>query len=512
MDECERENSASEHSASGLLSNCYPEDIGLTSHAAEQVRPRTLKASPPCTRARCYTVGLLLAFHTGVCISGLVYGYFKFLQPYAKRQREASSHEAGQPSDGSRELHWQGENATQHGKDDLWSHEIERLRVENFHLREQLRQKLKKTNHKPYYSITNKVGHVLPAFYNHVKEKTIWSFWHHAVDCPTRKQCRLPPAVQLCADSIQRNKGTFDYRIVHDDEVDKYINRFELPVHWRILDPGAKKDALMNALLARYGGVALDITAILLRPLDEHWNEMVRKGATFRGYMYRINGNPWRHPETSVVWFMMARREGIFSTAVRNQVIGLGDMYNTAAYRNPFKATGDQILTPILGMFDYDLPKCYDDKTVLTSGNTPGSRLCPELEQPLWSYGSSGPARTDTRILLRDPRDGPHLPFAMPFLGMVLWSIKDDTQGLPHFAGDTNVGGPMHNVTCNSMKQCWEDVVLVRFNAPPAPGEARIMDFVTLFDLGKLNGKSREDILADNDTYFSNLLRLAGVS
>jgi len=289
-----------------------------------------------------------------------------------------------------------------------------------------------------------------------------------------------------------------------------------MPVNWKLMNPGVKKDALMNALLARYGGIAFDITAILFRPLDEHWNEMLRKGAAFRGYMYRINGNPWRHPESSVVWFMMARREGLFSTAVRNQVIGVGDMRNTAAYRNPIKATGDQILTPILGMFDYGLPKCYDDKTVLSPGQAPGSKIslhmCPELEQPLWSQGSSGPERTDSRILLRDPRDGPHLPFAMPTLGMVLWNIKNDSKGLPHFPGDSTVGGPMHNLTCNSMKQCWEELVLKRFHSPPAAGEARVMDFVAFFDLGKLSGKSREDILADKNTYFCSLLRLAGVS
>lgn len=508
MDECEEEHCASHL----LLSNC-PEDVCSISPVAKNAKARTIKVTPPCSRARCCAVGLLVVLHTGACIIGLAYGYEKFLRPYANRHRGASSDDAGQPSDDSRKLHRQGEKNAQHGKaDKSWRHEIVRLRAENFHLREQLRRKLKKTNPKPYYSITKKVGHVLPAFYNHVKERTIWSFWHHAVDCPTKKRCRLPPAVQLCVESIRRNRGSFDYRIVHDDEVDKYVSRFELPVHWQFLEPGAKKDALMNALLARYGGVAFDITAILLRPLDEHWNEMVRKGATFRGYMYRINGNPWRHPETSAVWFMMARRESLFSTAVRNQVIGIGDMYNTAAYRNAFKATGDQILTPILGMFDYGLPKCYDDKTVLTHGHTPGSHLCPELEQPLWSHGSSGPERTDTRILLRDPRDGPHLPFGMPFLGMVLWNIKNDAHGLPHFPGDSNVGGPMHNLSCHSMKQCWEELVLKRFHAPPAPGEARVMDFVTLFDLGKLNGKTREEILADKKTFFFNLLRLAGVS
>merc|ERR1719277_2818991 len=100
----------------------------------------------------------------------------------------------------------------------------------------------------------------------------------------------------------------------------------------------------MNALLARYGGVAMDISTILLRPIDDYWDEMVSNQATFRGYTYRLNGKPWRHPEVTPVWFLMSRREGIFRTAAWTQVEGMGDHNSTwhVGFHQPYFAFGDQ--------------------------------------------------------------------------------------------------------------------------------------------------------------------------
>jgi len=288
---------------------------------------------------------------------------------------------------------------------------------------------------------------------------------------------------------------------VHEDEIDRYITRFELPVHWEGLRPAQKKDALMNALLARYGGVALDISVILLRPLDEYWNEMLAQGATFRGYMYRLNGMPWNHAEASAVWFLMSRREGIFSTAVRNTIIGMGDRTDTKAYKQWYLALGDQTLFPILSMFDYSLPKCGDDDTV------PHKWACPELDQPQWSQGMTGPARNDTKIMLRDPRDGPQLPMA--FSGMALWNIWNSST--PVHPNDNGPGFPMHKAGCYSMKECWEHVFLRRFNTNVMLGRTRPLEFVKLFQHGKaLSALTREEMLANKDTYFYNWLKLAG--
>mmetsp|Transcript_77071 Transcript_77071/g.239442 ORF Transcript_77071/g.239442 Transcript_77071/m.239442 type:complete len:495 (-) Transcript_77071:155-1639(-) len=458
----------------------------------------------------CCTVCWLLSLQGVVCSAALVCCYLWALRPARAGQLRLEALKARQMHGRLQalyeELNGSSTNATALR---LLQEESTHLSTENQHLRESLRQKLLATNRQPYKDITSMQGHKLPEMYNEVKEKTIWAYWYDAFHCRTSTNCVLPPVVQLCKESIERNKGGFDFRLVHRDEVDKYVSWFELPVRWKALFLGQKKDALMNALLARYGGVALDLNSILLQPLDDHWDEMVRRGATFRGYMYRINGQPWRHPEAVAVWYLMSRREGVFSTAVRSQVIGMGDMLKASKYRISFKALGDQTILPILSMYNYSLPKCHDDPTVVTMTHQPGQHYCPEHEQPPWYRGITGPQRNDTRLILRDPRDGPHLPFAL--LGMATWHITDNTTKLPHSATDTVPGAPMHNVDCASMKQCWEDVVLRRFRAPAAPGEARLMSAVPFFDLHKLKGLTREHLLSDKRTYFYNLLRLSGI-
>lgn len=361
----------------------------------------------------------------------------------------------------------------------------------------------------PYEAITALVGHKQPEMTGRVSEKTIWQYWFHKESCTSSRNCTLPPHLQLCVESVKKNKGSFDYKLLHIDDVERYVSMYDLPFKWPKYSPQHQKDSLMNAVLARYGGVILDISTILLRPLDDYWEEMVAKGATFRGYAYRINGLPWRHPETSAVWFLMSRREGLFGTAVRNQVEGCGDKNTTyRVYPESYFALGDQTLLPILSMFNYSLPKCFDDPTVTLR------HLCPEHEGPPWYKGTTGPARNDMTIMLRDPRDGPQLPFAA--LKSSLWNITNSTKGLPHgnkrFPPVHDRGGPMYLENCSSFQECWQDVFLRRFHQPPARGEARLLSFVKLFMHGvELEGYTRSELLGNRDTFFFNWLKLAGV-
>mmetsp|Transcript_56352 Transcript_56352/g.108718 ORF Transcript_56352/g.108718 Transcript_56352/m.108718 type:complete len:483 (+) Transcript_56352:62-1510(+) len=362
----------------------------------------------------------------------------------------------------------------------------------------------------PYEVITASRGHARPEMYSMVPEKTIWSYWFHKEHCTSSTNCTLPAHVQLCMETVIKNKGSFSYKLLHIDEVEQYVSMYDLPFQWPVLSPQHQKDSLMNALLARYGGVALDISTILLRPLDDYWEELVNKNLTFRGYMYRINGMPWRHPEDSAVWFLMSRREGIFGTAVRMQVEGMGDKVTTyKVYRQSYFALGDQTLLPILSMFNYSLPRCFNDTTVIEP-----RRLCPEYSSPPWYSGVTGPARNDMRMLLHDPRDGPQLPFVN--LGCASWNISNDTKGIPHgiaqYPPGHQIGGPMYGHNCSSFKDCWHSVFLARYNAVPAPGEARLLSFVKLFNHGKeLGGQSRSELLAKKDSYFYNWLRIAGL-
>jgi len=178
-------------------------------------------------------------------------------------------------------------------------------------------------------------------------------------------------------------------------------------------------------------------------------------------------------------------------------------------YHQWHSAFGDQTLTPILEQVNYSLPKCYEDKTLILP-----KEQCPEFEQPRWYTGLTGPARNDIKILLRDPRDGPHLPFALN--GMALWNVNGsgplNGTGDPGFPDPWKPGGPMYGEKCASMKECW-DVFLQRFNGTSTRlGEAPLLNFVKLFDAGSnLKGKSRKDILSMKDTFFYNWLKLAGL-
>mmetsp|Transcript_10494 Transcript_10494/g.32611 ORF Transcript_10494/g.32611 Transcript_10494/m.32611 type:complete len:480 (-) Transcript_10494:296-1735(-) len=355
----------------------------------------------------------------------------------------------------------------------------------------------------PEYDIPPRISE--PEMFDQVKEQTIWAYWTHKKDCPSSKQCVLPPAIQLCTETVRKNRGSFDYRIIHKDEVLKYVTMMELPARFMIMLPAQQKDALMNAVLARYGGVALDISTVLLRPLDEYWDEMVEQGATFSGYMYRISGMHWSNAEVMAVWFLMTRREGVFSSAVRSQVIGMGDhrhpqKAHMGGYHNPYFAMGDQTLTPIMRMFSYDYPSCLSDPTVRPPKSWNG--MCPELECPQWSEDMPGPARNDSKLLLREPQEGPQLPFAFTDnYSMPLWHVHSDK---PVFLEN--------RPECDTMRECWEKVFLPRYHGRSGPGEPRLLNSVKLFNSGgRLKDMSRKEILADHETYFYHWLRLAGL-
>jgi len=259
----------------------------------------------------------------------------------------------------------------------------------------------------------------------------------------------------------------------------------------------------------------MDISTILLRPIDDYWDEMVAKGATFRGYVYRLNGKPWRHSEMTAVWFLMTRREGVFSTAVRNQVIAMGDSADPHVFTFWYNAFGDQTLAPILQMYRYDLPKCINDNTVINGRHQDGRYMCPEHEQKPWWTGISGPPKNDTTIMLSDPRDGPQLPFAC--LNMETWSVSSK-KGPPHIGTPPShwvktPGAPLHGIDCVTMKECWHKYFLAPFHEKPPPGKSHRLSFIKLFNLGgkPLKAMTRKQILAAKDSWFYHWLKIAGL-
>jgi len=383
-----------------------------------------------------------------------------------------------------------------HAKQDIFQQNVE--------LKTRQRNKLAQYNTVPFHTMSGgKPPHWLPDKYGQVPEKTIWSYYYHPTECPTAAQCKLPDYLQLTTQTISLNRGSFVFILLHHDHIDWYVHRTELPVHFEMLPPGLQSEALMNALLARYGGVALEPSTVLLRPLDAYWDEMVAKGATFRGYAFRINGEPWHRPESTVPWFLMARREGIFSAVVRAQVISMGD--RKKIYSECGSALGDLILSPILAIYDYKLPRCRDDPTIMMN-----LTCCPDYKHPSWWNENVGSSRNDTKLLLRDPRDGPLLPFVG--LDAELWNITDSK--MPHHSATDDLwqkgpGTPLHWQNCKSPSDCWKVYVLDRFNRNSTSGEAPLLSFIRITGT-QIKTMSKSEILSAKGSYFYHLLNIAG--
>jgi len=125
----------------------------------------------------------------------------------------------------------------------------------------------------------------------------------------------LSPYQQLCRETIEQHKGGFDFKLLSKDDVTQHISKDDLPKDWESLKPRYKRDAAINALLARHGGVALDINTIMFRSFDEWWDQDVRgHDVAFRGFHYRSRAE-------TATWFMMVGDKGtsMMQTAVERQ-------------------------------------------------------------------------------------------------------------------------------------------------------------------------------------------------
>ncbi|MCE8953241.1 capsular polysaccharide synthesis protein [Bacteroides thetaiotaomicron] len=102
-------------------------------------------------------------------------------------------------------------------------------------------------------------------------QKVIWQYWGQGMD----KDC-LPEIVQICFDSVDRNRG--DYRVIRltDTTVSEYI---DLPDFvWRKRENSQFtrtlfSDLLRIALLSVYGGVWLDATILLTGGLPDTYGK-----------------------------------------------------------------------------------------------------------------------------------------------------------------------------------------------------------------------------------------------
>jgi len=142
---------------------------------------------------------------------------------------------------------------------------------------------------------TYRIGHP-PAETRETAEipRIIWSYWNS----PT-----LPLFVQRCMATWTRHCPDFSIRILNDENLPEYLPGF--PPKTPHLAPAKRADWIRLELMARYGGIWLDATTVLTRPLDWAVQEQRQSGADFVGYW--IDGMTSDHSCPVVEnWFLAA--------------------------------------------------------------------------------------------------------------------------------------------------------------------------------------------------------------
>lgn len=109
--------------------------------------------------------------------------------------------------------------------------------------------------------------------------KIIWSFWGQwrnicSINGPCKAPCLnekapWPSIVQLSIDSWKKKNPDYEVHVLEEDTVWNYLDRTELPASYECIDSVHTSDVIRTALLVKYGGVWLDASIILLRPLSE---------------------------------------------------------------------------------------------------------------------------------------------------------------------------------------------------------------------------------------------------
>jgi|GEM_PF-494146 len=124
--------------------------------------------------------------------------------------------------------------------------------------------------------------------------RIIWSYWNS----PT-----LPLFVQRCMATWTRHCPDFSIRILNDGNLAEYLPDF--PRKTPHLSPPKRADWIRMELMARYGGIWLDATIVLTRPLDWAIQEQRQSGADFVGYW--IDGLTSNHSFPVIEnWFLAA--------------------------------------------------------------------------------------------------------------------------------------------------------------------------------------------------------------
>ncbi|CAK0883520.1 unnamed protein product, partial [Prorocentrum cordatum] len=280
--------------------------------------------------------------------------------------------------------------------------------------------------------------------------------------CTTTARSRITRT--LCRETLEGNKGRFDFRLVSKADVFQHISKEALPADWDSLKPRYQKDTAINAILAQHGGVAIDIHTIMFRGLDDWWEDsIIAKGVQFKGFYYTSRAE-------TATWFMM---------------VGTGRMMREAVERQKKKSGNEPA-----GCTDKEKENelCYGSGMVSWA-------LCKRLPEYCKCYFDEI-ERCELTTFQDDVTD----------YDDELYELADPRK---------SVQSPLQPDEVRPRKERWQPM----FSTERSPAEfgsflerfeAGGMPFITLQAPGEGADKSREELLADTTTFFYQWLCLAG--
>ncbi|HEX2699962.1 MAG TPA: capsular polysaccharide synthesis protein [Acidimicrobiales bacterium] len=114
----------------------------------------------------------------------------------------------------------------------------------------------------------------------------VWMYWEN-----TRRRKVRAPYLDLCIETIRRNAGTCDVRLLDVDSAMEWVPDMDEETWRGLQSPVHRSDYLRTRLIHRYGGLWLDVDTIALHPLSEitallRQSEVVGWGRELEGHFY----------------------------------------------------------------------------------------------------------------------------------------------------------------------------------------------------------------------------------
>eukprot|EP00927_Polykrikos_kofoidii_P042978 TRINITY_DN37034_c0_g1_i1.p1 TRINITY_DN37034_c0_g1~~TRINITY_DN37034_c0_g1_i1.p1 ORF type:complete len:359 (+),score=64.50 TRINITY_DN37034_c0_g1_i1:116-1192(+) len=149
---------------------------------------------------------------------------------------------------------------------------------------------------------------LVPSLSSTVRERTIWAYWAQGAEL-------MPAMFRMCVDTWKHHNLNWDIKVLDRVSVYDYVSKTDLPNKFDVLlSPQTASDCVRLALLARHGGVWLDVTILLRESLDDIcWTDLQSNKISAAAFFHPHYGTTRFEGEDFVEsWFLATRARNPF--------------------------------------------------------------------------------------------------------------------------------------------------------------------------------------------------------